>query len=85
MGGTCRRNGTDERYLIGKPEDKIPLRTPRHRWEDIIKMALKQILDWNHLARDMVKWQVLVNAVMNLKVPLTAGNFNSLTTISFSI
>jgi hypothetical protein len=28
------------RVLVGKPEGKMPLRRPRHRWEDTIKMDL---------------------------------------------
>ena len=31
------------RVLVGKPEAKIPLRRPRHRWEDNIKMDLQQV------------------------------------------
>jgi hypothetical protein len=29
--------------LIGKPKVKRPLRRPRHRWKDNIKMDLKEI------------------------------------------
>jgi hypothetical protein len=39
-----------------KPERKKPLRRPRHRWEDSIKMDLWEIdfggVDWIHLAQD---------------------------------
>jgi hypothetical protein len=28
--------------LKGKPEEKIPLGRPRHRWEDNIKMDLRE-------------------------------------------
>jgi hypothetical protein len=31
------------RVLMGKPEGKRPLERPRHRWEDGIKMDLRQI------------------------------------------
>jgi hypothetical protein len=31
------------RVLVGKPEGKRPLGTPRHRWEDKIKMNLQGI------------------------------------------
>jgi len=31
------------RLLVGKPEGKIPLRRPRHRWEDNIKMDLQEV------------------------------------------
>jgi hypothetical protein len=42
--------------LVGKPEGKIPLGRPRHRWEDNIRMYLREIgwevVDWMHLAQD---------------------------------
>jgi hypothetical protein len=40
--------------LVRKPEEKTPLRSPRHRWEDNIKLNHKEIrwegMDWIHLA-----------------------------------
>jgi hypothetical protein len=36
-----KRNGY--RILLGKPEGKRPEGRPRHRWEDIIKMHLRDI------------------------------------------
>jgi hypothetical protein len=75
--------------LVGKPECKRPLGRPRLRWEDSIKMDLLEVgcggMDWFDLAQDGDRWRGLVNAAMNLRVPLNAGNF--LTTcnpISFS-
>jgi hypothetical protein len=60
------------RVLVRKPEGKRPLERPRHRWEDGIKMDLREIgwggVEWIHLAQDRDLWQVLVNAVMNLWV-----------------
>jgi hypothetical protein len=55
-----------------------------HRWEDNIKMDLKEIalegVEWIHLAQDRDQWQVLVKAAMNLW-----GNFlNRRVTVSFS-
>ena len=48
------------RVLMGKPEEKRPLRRPRHRWEDNIKMDLQEVgcggMDWIQLARD---WDVV--------------------------
>jgi hypothetical protein len=42
------------RILEGKPEGKRPLGRPRRRWEDNIKMDLREIgwggMDWSHLA-----------------------------------
>jgi hypothetical protein len=37
-----KRRGVN-RVLVGKPEAKIPLRRPRHRWEDNIKMDLQEV------------------------------------------
>jgi hypothetical protein len=31
------------RVLVGKPEGKSPLESPRHRWENGIKMDLREI------------------------------------------
>jgi len=61
------------RVLVGKLEAKRPLGRPRRRWEDIIKMDLREEgcggMDWIELAHDRYRWRVLVNAVMNLRVP----------------
>jgi hypothetical protein len=44
------------RMLVGKPEGKRPLERPRHRWEDNIKMDLREVgwgvMDWIDLAQD---------------------------------
>jgi hypothetical protein len=61
------------RIFVGKSEGKRPLGRPRHRWEDNIKMDLREILwgdvDWTDLAQDRDQWRALVNTVMNLLVP----------------
>jgi hypothetical protein len=61
------------RVLVGKPEGKTPLRRPRHRWKDNIKMDLQEVgcegTDWIDVAQDRDRWQALVNAVMNRRVP----------------
>jgi hypothetical protein len=54
------------------PEGKRPLGRPRHRWEDNIKMDLQKVgwgMDGIDLAQDRDRERVLVNAVMNLRVP----------------
>jgi hypothetical protein len=59
--------------LVVKSEGKIPLRRPRHRWEDNIKVDLQEVgcegMDWIELAQDRDRWQAIVKAVMNLRVP----------------
>jgi len=60
------------RVLVGKLEGKRPLKRPRHRWEDNIKMYLQEVgcggMGWIKLAQDRDRLQALVNAVMNLRV-----------------
>jgi hypothetical protein len=41
------------RVLVGKPERKKPLETPRHRWEDEIRMDLREI-GWEEYRVDPV-------------------------------
>jgi len=60
------------RVLVGKPEGKRPLGRPRRRWEDNIKMDLREVGkdgDWMELAQDTDRWRALVNMVMNFRVP----------------
>jgi hypothetical protein len=60
------------KVLVGKPEEKRPVRRLRHKWEDGIRMDLGEIgwwgSEWIHLARDRDWWWAVVNAVMNLQV-----------------
>jgi hypothetical protein len=61
------------RVLVGRPKGKKPLGRPRCRWEDNIRMDLREIgidgAKWIHLAQDRVQWQACVNTIMNLQVP----------------
>jgi hypothetical protein len=61
------------RILMGRPEGNRPLRTPRRRWVDNIKMDLGEIgcggMDWIDLVQDRGWWSALVNTVMNRGVP----------------
>jgi hypothetical protein len=58
---------------LGKPERKRPLGRLGGRWEDHIEMDLQEMgcegMEWIELVQDRDRWQVLVNAVMNLRVP----------------
>jgi hypothetical protein len=61
------------RVLVGRPEGKRPLGRPRRRWENNIKMDLRETgidgVNWIQLAQDRVQWRTFVNTVMNLRVP----------------
>jgi len=61
------------RVLVGKPKERRPLGRPRHRWENNIRMDLREVgwgcVDWMELAQDRDRWRALVSAVMNLRVP----------------
>jgi hypothetical protein len=61
------------RVLVGRSEGKSPLGRPTCRWEDNIKMDLREIgidgANWIQLAQNMVQWRAFVNTVMNLRVP----------------
>jgi hypothetical protein len=59
MGRACSTNGEKRnacRILAGKPEGKRPLRRPRRRRVDDIKIYLREIgwdgMDWIDLAQD---------------------------------
>jgi hypothetical protein len=58
---------------VGEPEGKRPLGRPRRRWEDNIKIDIREIgrggMDWIDLALDGDPWRALVNTVMYLRVP----------------
>jgi len=60
------------KILVLESEGKRPLRRPRRRWEDNIRMDLKEIgwegVYWIHLAQDRDQWRALVNTVMNFRV-----------------
>jgi hypothetical protein len=61
------------RILVGRPEGWRPLRRPRHKWEDNIKMDFQEVvwggMDWTDMAQDRDRWRAVVNAVMKLRVP----------------
>ncbi|KAJ4440235.1 hypothetical protein ANN_08374 [Periplaneta americana] len=59
------------RVLVGRPEGKRPLGRPRRRWEDNIKMDLREVgyddRDWINLAQNRDRWWAYVRAAMNLR------------------
>ncbi|KAJ4429771.1 hypothetical protein ANN_21975 [Periplaneta americana] len=60
------------RVLVGRPEGKRRLWRPRRRWEDNIKMDLREVgcddREWINLAQDRDQWRAYVRAAMNLRV-----------------
>jgi hypothetical protein len=60
------------RILVGRHARKSPLGRHRHRWENNIKLDLRDIgidgANWIRLAQDRIQWRAFVNAVMNLRV-----------------
>jgi hypothetical protein len=73
------RNGY--KIFVEKSEGKRPLRRRRRRWEDNIKMDLKEIewrgVGWMNLDQDRDQWRDHLNTVMNLPVPQEAGNLTA--------
>jgi hypothetical protein len=76
MGRACSTNGAKRnayRIFVGKPERKRLLGRPERKWENNIKMDLREtglgIIDWIYLAQNRDQWKVLVNTVMKLRVP----------------
>ncbi|KAJ4429855.1 hypothetical protein ANN_22059 [Periplaneta americana] len=61
------------RVLVGRPERKISLERPRLRWEDNIKMDLREVeyddRDWINFAQDRDQWRAYVRAAINLRSP----------------
>jgi hypothetical protein len=61
------------RALVGKPEGRRPIGRPRRRWEDNIKMDVREVgwggVGWISLAQDRDRWRAVVYTVMNLRVP----------------
>jgi hypothetical protein len=61
------------RVLVGRPEGTRPLRRPKSRGEDNIKMDLRLTginrAKWIQMTQDRVQWRAFVSMVMNLWVP----------------
>jgi hypothetical protein len=64
------RNAYD--IFVGKSENKKPLGRLVRKWENIIRLYLREIgwevVDWVHLAQDRNQWRALVNMAMDLLV-----------------
>jgi hypothetical protein len=59
--------------LVGRPKGKRPLGRPRRRWEDNIKVDLRETAidgaNWIRLAQDGVQWRIFVSTVMYFRAP----------------
>ena len=57
---------------MAKAEGKRPLGRPRRRWEDNIKMDLREVdcdpWNWIGLDQDRVQWRGYVRTAKNLRV-----------------
>jgi hypothetical protein len=64
---------------VGKPEGKRPLGRPRSRWVNHVKIYLRETgwdgMAWVNLTEDRDQWRVLVNMLMNLRVPQNVNRF----------
>jgi hypothetical protein len=67
------------KIIIRNPEEKRPVEETTCRWEDNIKMHIREIgyenVDWIHLAQDRVQWWALVSMVMTFLSSIKCGEF----------
>ena len=67
------------RVVVGKPEGRRPLERPKSRWEDNIKMDLREVVwgdtDWIDLAQNRDRRQAFVNAIISLRDLQNRGTF----------
>jgi hypothetical protein len=79
VGYVARKGRGVYRVLVRKPEGKRPLGRPGRKWEDNIKMDLREVgcggMDWIELAQDRDGWRALVNVAMNLRGSTKCGKF----------
>jgi hypothetical protein len=68
-----RENRSSYRILVGNPESMRSLGKPSRRWEDNIKIGLKEIgwsdMDWIDVTEDKDQWRVHMFTAMNIRVP----------------
>jgi predicted lipase len=76
MSGTCSTLGRDEKCIQNfsrKSEGKRPLGRHWSRWEDNIRMDVREIgwevVGWINVALDRDQRRELVNTVIDLRVP----------------
>jgi hypothetical protein len=68
---TQREMRNVHKFVVGKPEGKVPLGRLRRRWKDNIKMDVKEmeleVVGWIRLVQDRKKWWAVVNMVMDFR------------------
>jgi hypothetical protein len=75
MGGACARHGIDKKGVqyFGWKICKRPRARPRRKWQDNIRINLREIgwerVDWIHRAQDRDRWRAVVNTAMNPRIP----------------
>jgi hypothetical protein len=71
-----REKSNAYRLLVGKAEEKGPLKRRIRRWVDNIRMDIGEVgwggVDWIDLAQDRDRRRALVNTVMKFRVPYNA-------------
>jgi hypothetical protein len=84
MGRTCGTYGGEEKCITGirwgNLREGDHLKDLSVDGNIILKWIFERLdgdMNWINLAQDRDRWRDLVNAVMNLRVPLNAGNFLS--------
>ena len=79
MGGTCLDSREKWKILMGRPEGTRPIRKPKRRWENNIKMDFQEVgwkgMDWIAPNHDTDSWRALVNAVMKFKYLHCPSNY----------
>jgi hypothetical protein len=73
MKHTYEEKRNEYRVSVGEPEEKKPLGRHRRKWENNMKMDLREIgwggMDWIDLAQVKDMYRAIVNTAMNLQVP----------------
>ena len=68
-----KKVGVISKFLTSTPAGKIYLGMPRRRWEDSIRMNLKEIgvstSIWIDSSQDRDQWRALVNVALNGRDP----------------
>jgi diaminopimelate decarboxylase len=73
VGSACGTHGRGDKSWLECPKKRDRAEKLRRRWEDEIKMHLREInlggrggVQWTHVSQDRVRWRAVVNTVMNL-------------------